>query len=111
MENSSYFNSVNGYEYFYPVVQGDTLSQILYNVYGDKTPNEVLRIYRTKAIPATKLITDHVDELGKMSKWASRGGVVLSVAGLGIACSQIAYEEDTHKKNEIFAATPMGWGV
>ncbi|MFT7682309.1 MAG: hypothetical protein ACI935_001780 [Moritella dasanensis] len=101
-------------------------------LYGNKSPNEVIRISRTKAIPATKLITGHVDELAKMSKWASRGGVVLSVAGLGIACSQIASEENQHKKNEIFVEslgsfvvggvtgvalaavftlTPLGWGV
>jgi hypothetical protein len=101
-------------------------------LYGNKSPNEVIRISRTKAIPATKLITDHIDELGKMSKWASRGGVVLSVAGLGIACTQIANEDNAHKKNEIFVEslgslvvggvtgaalaavftlTPVGWGV
>lgn len=101
-------------------------------IYGSKSPNEIIRISRTKAIPATKLITNHIDELSNMSKWASRGGVVLSVAGLGIGCMQIANEEDTHKKNEIFvetigsfaagtaaglvlatifAATPLGWGV
>jgi len=101
-------------------------------LYGNKSPNEVIRISRTKAIPATKLITDHVDELAKMSKWASRGGVVLSVAGLGVACAQIASEDNQHKKNEIFVEslgsffvggavgatlaavftlTPMGWGV
>lgn len=67
-----------------------------------------------------------------LSKVASRGGVVLSVAGLGIACHEIAHTESRDRQNEILVesagsvaggllyalgagialtviATPVGW--
>lgn len=39
---------------------------------------------------------------------ASRGGVALSVVGLGIACNQIAHAGTTQKKNEIFVESMGG---
>jgi len=65
-----------------------------------------------------------------LSRMASRGGVVLAVAGLGVACHQIANTKNKQEKNEIlveslggllggvgygaaifviFTATPIGW--
>jgi hypothetical protein len=70
---------------------------------GDRRPiNEVLRISRKKGTVPTAPLTQQTDKMVRLSKIASRGGVVLSVAGLGVACYQIANTDSSQKKNEIF---------
>ena len=46
--------------------------------------------------------------MGTLSKIASRGGVVLSVAGLGGTCYEIANTDNTQKKNEILVESLGG---
>jgi len=75
---------------------------------GTKPLNEVIRISRKKGKKPTKNISQQVKRMGKLSKLASRGGVVLSIAGLGVSCYQIANTEDKAKKNEILAESLGG---
>lgn len=72
-----------------------------YLLNGNKSPNEILRITRTKDSVPTHAMTHQINRMGSLSKLASRGGVVLSVAGLGVACYGIANADDKQKKNEI----------
>jgi len=48
-----------------------------------------------------------------ISKYASRGGVVLSAVGLGLSCYSIANTDDRHKKNEILVESmgALGGGL
>ncbi len=94
--------------------------------------NEVLRISRTKGRAPTQNITRQIGRMGRAAKYASRGGVVLSTVGLGVACNDIANTGDINKKNAILVesvgsivggtafgfvsgmaivamATPVGW--
>ena len=101
-------------------------------LFKGKTAREAIRIDRTKALPATGKIDAHLERLGSMAKFASRGGLVLTAAGVGMGCYQIANANTQHKKNEIFvetvgstvvgtgtgialtllfASNPVGWGV
>jgi len=99
-------------------------------LYGNKKPHEVIRINRGGNAPSTGKITQQVNRLNKMSKIASKGGIVLSAVGLGVACHQVANAPTGFKKNEIMyesigglatgtiygvglsillAGTPVGW--
>ena len=77
---------------------------------GAKSPNEVLRISRKKGNLPTQIMTQQINRMGRLSKLASRGGVVLSVAGLGVACHQIANTDDKQQKNEILVESLGGLG-
>jgi hypothetical protein len=68
---------------------------------GGKSPHEVLRISRKKGSAPTQIMTQQINRMGRLSKLASRGGVVLSVAGLGVACHEIGNTDDKQQKNEI----------
>lgn len=68
---------------------------------GTKSPNEVLRISRKKGSVPTHVMTQQIKQMGTLSKLASRGGVVLSVAGLGVACHEIAISDNKQQKNEV----------
>jgi len=68
---------------------------------GTKSPNEVLRITRKKGSVPTQTMTQQINRMSRLSKFAARGGIVLSVAGLGVACHQIATTDDKQQKNEI----------
>ncbi len=68
---------------------------------GTKSPHEVLRISRKKGNAPTQIMTQQINRMSRLSKLASRGGIVLSVAGLGVACHQIANTGDKQQKNEI----------
>ncbi|RLA41997.1 MAG: hypothetical protein DRR42_24040 [Gammaproteobacteria bacterium] len=101
---------------------------------GTNSPNEVLRISRKKGSVPTQAMTQQINRMSRLSKLAFRGGIVLSVAGLGVACNQMANTDDNQLKNEIlieslggiaggaaysitatatiavfFVATPIGW--
>jgi len=76
---------------------------------GKKSPNEVIRISRTKGSVPTRNITQQVAKMSKLSRVASGGGFVLSIAGLGIACNQIANTSDVQVKNEIFVESVGGF--
>lgn len=75
---------------------------------GSKPPNEILRISRTKGNVPTHIINNQAKQMRSLSKLASRGGVVLSVAGLGVACHQIASTNDKQQKNEILVESLGG---
>ena len=45
-----------------------------------------------------------------LSRLASKGGVVLSVVGLGVACHEIASTDDKQQKNEILVESMGGVG-
>ena len=77
---------------------------------GAKSPNEVLRISRKKGSVPTEILTQQINRMSALSKLATRGGVVLSVAGLGIACHQIANTDDKQQKNEILVESLGGLG-
>ncbi len=61
-----------------------------------------------KAVAPTESIERQIGKMHKLSTVASRGGVALSVVGLGIACNQIANTDNQHEKNEIFVETVGG---
>ena len=73
-----------------------------------RTQSEVLRISRTKGRVPTQNITQQIGRMDRLAKYTSRGGVVLSVVGLGIACYDIANTNDIQKKNEILVESVGG---
>jgi hypothetical protein len=73
-----------------------------------KTAREAIRITRSKALPATAKIDFHLQRLNRMAQVTKYGGVVLSAAGVGMGCYQIANTKNQHKKNEIFVETIAG---
>lgn len=72
---------------------------------GTRSPNEVLRISRRAGIEPTQAITQQINRMQGMSKVAARGGVALSVAGLGLACHEMSLTDDIDRKNDIFVET------
>ena len=101
-------------------------------VLNGKTSQEAIRISRAKAIPATAKIDKQLSRLSTMAKLSKHGGILLTGAGLGVGCYQIANAQDRQRKNEIFvetmgstlfgavatvgitvllASNPVGWGV
>jgi hypothetical protein len=77
---------------------------------GTKSPNEVLRISRKKGSLPTQTMTQQINRMNRLSKIASRGGIVLSVAGLGVACHQISNTDNNQTKNEILVESLGGLG-
>lgn len=75
---------------------------------GTQSPSEVLRISRTGGTAPTQPITQQITKMKRISQVASRGGVALSVVGLGIACHEIAQTDDVEKKNEILVESVGG---
>jgi len=101
-------------------------------VNGTKPPTEVLRISNTKGTSPTAPITNQATYMRHASTVAKSGGVVLTVAGLGMACHEIGSANTRQEKNEILVesggsvvtgliyglgatvavslmATPVGW--
>lgn len=76
---------------------------------GNKSANEILRISRSKGSSPTVNISRQINKMNTLSKIASRGGIVLSVAGLGVACHQIANTANTQEKNEILVESMGGF--
>ena len=100
-------------------------------LYGDKTPNEVIRIARTGAVP-TEPISKEVGRLANLASKAKHGGIVLTGVGVAASCYQIGQTDNRLEKNEIFVETvasttagvfagigvtlflvsnPVGWGT
>ncbi|MGQ9426541.1 LysM peptidoglycan-binding domain-containing protein [Gilvimarinus sp. F26214L] len=75
---------------------------------GSKSPNEMLRISRKRGAAPTQPITRQIAKMQRVSKLAARGGVALSIVGLGIACHEIAQTNDAGKKNEILVESVGG---
>lgn len=75
---------------------------------GNKPSNEILRISRKTDKLPTHVINQQANRMKRLSRLASRGGVVLSVAGLGVACHQIAFTSDKKRKNEILVESVGG---
>jgi len=101
-------------------------------LFGRRSANVVLRMKPGGGAAATGPMLAEIKRLRGLGRAVSRGGVVLSVVGLGVACAQIAQTTDVHEKNVIaveaisgaaigsgagvvaglfLAATPVGWGV
>lgn len=75
---------------------------------GTQKPSEVLRISRKAGTAPTQALSQQIKRMDKLSKVASRGGVALSVVGLGVACHQIAHTDSQRKKNEILVESAGG---
>ncbi len=75
-----------------------------------RTQSEVLRISRTRGRVPTQNITQQIGRMDKLAKYASRGGVVLSGVGLGVACYDIANTDNVQEKNEILVESLGGLG-
>lgn len=75
---------------------------------GRADPREVLRISRGKGAPSTEAITQQINKMNRLSKVASRGGVALSVVGLGVACHEMAHAGTQQEKNEILVESVGG---
>jgi len=80
-------------------------------LYGNKRPHEVIRINRAKNSVPTGKITQQAQRLSKMSKIASKGGIILSAVGLGVTCHQVAHANTGYKKNEIMYESLGGLGT
>lgn len=73
-----------------------------------QSARQAIQINRTKSLPATANITNHLARLNKLSKLASRGGVILTGAGVAMGCYDIANAKTQQEKNEIFVETAIG---
>ena len=101
-------------------------------LFNGKTAKQSIRQVRRRGIPATQKINAELHRLNKLSKLASKGGVILGAAGAAMACHEIANTQDVVKKNEILvetstsllvgsastiaigilvATTPVGWAL
>ena len=80
---------------------------------GTKPINEVVRISRVKGKKPITNITQQVKRMGKLSRLAFGGGILLSVAGLGVACYEIANTQNVTAKNEILVESlgALGGGL
>jgi len=78
-----------------------------------KPLNEVIRVSRKKGRKPTKNINQQVKKMRKISRLATHGGVLLSAAGLGVSCYEIANTSDKIRKNEILVETlgALGGGL
>ncbi len=97
---------------------------------GHQPLGEVLRISRKKDTAPNHVMHQQAKQMSTLAKAASRGSVVLSAVGLGVACHQMANTDNAQKKNEImveslggllggavlgaivtvvFIGTPVGW--
>ena len=74
-----------------------------------KLLNEIVRISQKKGTAPTHILSQQTRKMTRLSKLASRGGVVLSIAGLGVACYEIANTENQQQKNEILVENLDGF--
>ncbi|MEJ2755131.1 MAG: peptidoglycan-binding protein LysM, partial [Gammaproteobacteria bacterium] len=74
-------------------------------LFKGKTANEAIRISRTKSIPATATIDNQLDRLKRMARYATRGGIILTAAGVGMGCYDIGQASTRQQKNEVFVET------
>ncbi len=97
-----------------------------------KPLNEILRISRKKTTSPVHVLNNQTKQMTQLSRLAAKGGTVLSVVGLGVACYDIAHTDNQQQKNEILVenigslaggllygtavttalilmATPVGW--
>lgn len=74
-------------------------------LFKGQTTQEAIRISRTKALPATAKIEAQLGRLGKMANYAKHGGLLLTAAGVGMGCYNIAQTQNQQEKNEIFVET------
>ncbi len=80
-------------------------------VFNGQTAREAIRINRSKAFPATRTIDHHLNRLGRFAQYAKHGGLILSAAGVGMGCYNIAHAETQRMKNEILVETILGTAV
>ncbi len=69
---------------------------------------EKLYIDRRKGVIPTARIERHASRIAKLSRYASRGGVVLAGVGVAMSCRDIANTDNQQEKNEIFVETVAG---
>ena len=75
---------------------------------GRKKHRQILRISRSKGKVPTGNITRHISSMGKIAKYASKGGAILTLAGLGLACNEIANTDNQLNKNHILVESIGG---
>jgi len=80
-------------------------------LFKGKTATEAIRISRTKALPATAKIDSHLGRLTTIANNLKYGGHILTAAGLGMGCYNIAQTPSWHEKNEIFVETLLSTAV
>ena len=73
-----------------------------------QTARQAIRIVRSRALPATANVTRNLSRLRGLATVASRGGVVLTAAGVAKGCYDIAQTNSRQEKNEILVETVMG---
>ena len=67
-----------------------------------RNQRQILRISRSKGKKPTGNITRHMQRMKRIARHASNGAALLTVASVGLACSEIASTNDTLQKNHIF---------
>ncbi len=77
-------------------------------LFKGKTAREAVRISRSKVIPATSKIDRQLHRLRRMARYAKHGGIILTAAGVGMACHDIGNARTIQKKNEIFVEALAG---
>ncbi len=70
-----------------------------------------IHIDQRKGMVPTGRIDRYSKNLAKMSRYATRGGVVLAGVGVGLGCRDIANTDDRQEKNDIFVETMTGTTV
>lgn len=101
-------------------------------LFGNKRANQVLRMRPGGGIRATQPMLAQVGRLSKISKYAARGGIILTGVSLAASCHQISHTPDSVERNKIaveaiagtaagfltgiavsvfLVSNPVGWGV
>ncbi len=80
-------------------------------LFKGKPANVALRMKPGGGANATRPFMGQVERLAKISRHASKGGVLLSVAGVGLACHQIAHTANVVEKDRIAVETITGTAV
>ena len=99
---------------------------------GPMLDKEKLRISRKQGISPTASIERHANRIAKLSRYATKSGIVLAGVGVAMSCRDIANTDNRQEKNEILVETaasttigfatsaamgvilfsnPVGWGV
>lgn len=80
-------------------------------VFNGQSTQQAIRINRTKALPANANILKYGQRLNTLSKLASKGGLVLTSAGVAKGAFDMCQAETRKEKNEIFVETTVGTSI
>jgi hypothetical protein len=79
--------------------------------FGHSLPRELLRIKPGGGPGATRALLGQISRFTTLGRYAAKGGVILSVVGLGLSCRQIALAGTSQEKNEIAVEAVMATAV